>query len=265
MNRKTMPERVLAIDWSGDQRAGHRKIWLCEVANGEVIRLENGRGREAITDHLIAEADRDPSLVVGLDFAFSFPIRFLEKRAHREIGTVWQEAERLGENWLTHCPFPFWGKPGRKKPSLGDMLHRATELTVAHETGFHPMSVFQIGGAGAVGVGSVRGMPQLARLRAAGFSIWPFDSPRLPMVVEIWPRLFVGRLTKSSREARRGLLRERYPGLHEKPRRAAERSDDAFDALVSALEMDRERSAFPRLEPAADGPARLEGEIWLPR
>lgn len=42
--------------------------------------------------------------------------------------------------------------------------------------GIRPTSGFQIGGAGAVGTGAVRGMPMLARLRAAGFAIWPFDA-----------------------------------------------------------------------------------------
>ena len=53
-------QRILAIDWSGDLRAAHRKIWLCEVAGGEVRRLENGRSREEIAEHLVGQAQRDP-------------------------------------------------------------------------------------------------------------------------------------------------------------------------------------------------------------
>lgn len=258
------PNRILAIDWSGDKRVAHRLIWLCEVENGRVARLENGRSREEIAEHLIEEAERDPGFVVGLDFAFSFPAGFLEKRAHRSVETVWEEAARLGEKWLSHCPFPFWGKPGCKKPLLGDPLHRRTELDIAYRTGFRPLSVFQIGGAGAVGVGSIRGMPMLDQLRTAGFSIWPFHEPKLPLVVEIWPRLFMGRVKKSRAEERKRFVRERLPKASKKFRQAAEKSDDAFDALVAAAAMDRARTSFASLERARDRIARLEGEIWRP-
>lgn len=257
--------RVLAIDWSGAKAGAQRKIWLCEVVAGEVRRLENGRTREEIVEHLIAEAGRDPQLAVGLDFAFSFPAGFLRKRAHRRVETVWEEAAALGERWLAHCPSPpFWGKPGKKKPALGDALFRATDLAVARQTGHRPLSVFQIGGAGTVGVGSIRGMPLLARLRGAGFSIWPFDAARPPLVVEIWPRVFVGDVRKSRRDERRRFLEERCPGIPKSARADAVASDDAFDALVAGLAMDRHRDELARLERAAGGQARLEGAIWRP-
>jgi hypothetical protein len=256
--------RVVAIDWSGDLKHGHRKIWLCEVVGGDVARLENGRAREQIADHLIAEAERDPGFVVGLDFAFSFPAQFLRKRAHRHVASVWAEAERLGERWLRHCPFPFWGKPGKKKPALGQSLYRETELDVAWESRAQPMSVFQIGGAGAVGVGSIRGMPILKRLREAGFSIWPFDAPALPLVVEIWPRLFMGAVLKSRRDARRHYLARSLPTVGGAARDDAEASDDAFDALVSALAMNEHRAALARLAQTTSPRALLEGEIWRP-
>ncbi len=258
-------ERVLAIDWSGERSTAARKIWLCEVAGGEVVRLECGRSREEIAEHLVEEAARDPGFVVGLDFAFSFPAGFLRKRGHRRVETVWEEAELLGERWLEHCPSPFWGKAGTRMPRLGDALHRATELRLREETGLRPLSVFQIGGAGAVGVGSIRGMPVLRRLRAAGFSVWPFDEPGWPRVVEIWPRLFLGRrLRKSDAGDRRRLLAERYPAVAGAARADAERSDDAFDALVSALEMDRHRDELAQLGRAVDRLSRLEGVIWRP-
>jgi hypothetical protein len=259
-----MMDRVLAVDWSGAQDKAERKIWLCEVSGGEVRRLEQGRSREQLGAHLIDEAERDPGFVVGLDFAFSFPAHFLRKRAHHDVTTVWREAERLGERWLKHCPFPFWGKPGRKKPAMGEVLFRATELAVARETGYPPMSVFQIGGAGTVGVGSIRGMPMLRRLREAGFSIWPFDPPAWPRVVEIWPRLFVGSVSKSKKEARRRFLERRYLGLDPQVRTAAEGSDDAFDALVSGMEMYRDFEELVELAQTRDATTLLEGEIWRP-
>lgn len=258
------PSRVFAVDWSGDRSADRQKIWLCEVEGERVVRLENGRSREEIAGHLATEAKLDPSFVVGLDFAFSFPAQFLEKRAHHNVGSVWEEAARLGEQWLAHCPFPFWGKPGKKMPRLGEALYRHTEAEVAAATGRRPFSVLQIGGAGAVGVGSIRGMPLLAELRSNGFAIWPFDPPRLPMAVEIWPRLFMGSIVKSDRQARQVYLAEHLPAVSGAHRHAAEESDDAFDALVAALAMAAGRQEFGALVQATDPRTLLEGEIWRP-
>lgn len=255
---------MIAVDWSGAIRGAAQRIWTCEVAAGNVRRLENGRDRDGVGELLVAEAERDPELVVGLDFAFSFPAGFLIKRGRRRATAVWKEAARDGERWLAECPFPFWGKPGHRKPLVGDALYRATELAVERESGRRPKSVFQIAGPGAVGVGSVRGMPLLSSLRQAGFSIWPFDDPQLPLVVEIWPRLFVGDVVKRDADARKRCLAETLPGVRGKARAAAVASDDAFDALVSAMAMDRCRELFPRLERAVDRGVRLEGEIWRP-
>ena len=69
--------RILAVDWSGARTGEARAIWLAEVMGGRLIRLECGRSREEVVAHLLEEAERDPELVVGLDFAFSLPEWFL--------------------------------------------------------------------------------------------------------------------------------------------------------------------------------------------
>ena len=53
--------------------------------------------------------------------------------------------------------------------------------------GLPAKSIFQLVGNGQVGAGSVRGMPFLARLRAEGFAIWPFDAASARTVFEIYP------------------------------------------------------------------------------
>jgi hypothetical protein len=133
--------------------------------------------------------------------------------------------------------------------------------------------VFQIGGSGAVGTGSVRGMPQLLALRAAGFAVWPFDSPRLPRVplaIEIYPRAMYGReVVKSRGTDRRRVLRQRFADQPAKLLARAGASEDAFDAAVSALVMSRCEAALRALsfdpEWAPEGPAwALEGRAWTP-
>ena len=128
--------------------------------------------------------------------------------------------------------------------------------------GITPKSVFQIGGAGAVGTGSIRGMPYLRNLRQAGFGIWPFDPPARLTVIEIYPRVLTGPVKKSDRTER-----ERYLAgwnIPEYLRRRTIDSEDAFDAAVSALVMSRHADDLVSLQPATDPDIRLEGSIWVP-
>ena len=251
---------ILALDWSGAVRAARRKIWLAEADGSALLRLENGRDRTEVADHLIALASEHPDLIVGLDFAFSFPAWFLRQHGFSSAHDLWAASEERGEQWLKTCPSPFWGRPGRPRPANVPDLFRRTELEVPAMAGIRPKSVFQIGGAGAVGTGSIRGMAVLHRLSEAGFSVWPFDPPRLPVVVEIYPRLLTGPVNKSSQVDRVQYLGDRLHGdLLEK----AASTEDAFDAAVSALVMAAHREELLALQQAQDDVERLEGRIWV--
>ena len=177
--------RIMAVDWSGEAGGGRKTIWIAEVIDGRLARLENGRSRSELIDFLVESAAAEPNLIVGVDFAFAFPGWFAEQQGLREIRQLWALAEREGEQWLRTCNPRFWGKPGQTKPKL-PAHYRATELAVCRKHGGQAKSVFQIGGAGAVGTGSIRGMPHLGRLSSEGFSVWPFDPSSLPLVVEIY-------------------------------------------------------------------------------
>ncbi len=243
------PVRVVAVDWSGRRRGAAHFIWTAVAAQGRLAELSCGRDREQLADHLVELALADPRLVVGLDFAFSFPLWFLEREGLEDGTSV---PETLAERWLQECPSPFWGRPGRRRGP--EPQYRLTELGLAPR----PKPVFQIGGAGAVGTGSLRGFRLLRRLRAEGFAIWPFDPPRLPMAVEIFPRLLTGAVVKSQREARAAYLARRgWPS-------AAAATEDAFDAAVSALRMDHHRRQLATLGPELDSRLRREGRIWAP-
>ena len=101
---------VLAIDWSGAATGAARTIWLAETGAGALARLERGRDRRAIVDHVVETARRRSSLVVGLDFAFSFPAWFLRERGIERVEDAWSLARDEGERWLAACPEPFWGR-----------------------------------------------------------------------------------------------------------------------------------------------------------
>jgi hypothetical protein len=246
---------VAAADWSGAKRGEHRHLWLAEH-DGERRAVVSVRPltRVEAADRLLGLASANPSLVAGLDFSFSLPAWWLAQSGIGAAVDLWTDRSRL-EGWLRACEPPFWGRPGRRRPApaLGEEWRR-TELAAPG----HPASTFQIGGAGAVGTASLRGMPALARLQAAGFAIWPFDSWRQPAVVEVWPRLALGSLVKSSPAARAAWARSQGRRLHPAVATAVVASADALDAVAAALALAGRAGPRPTL---VDPVVVLEG--WI--
>lgn len=257
-------KRVIAVDWSGAQRGVRSKIWLAEVRGGRLMRLEPGRDRLEVVRHLIEDANADPDVVIGLDFAFSFPSWFAEREGAKSSKDVWKLVAEQGKEWLRDSPPPFWGRTGSKKP-VGLELLRTTDRRAPDLKGASPKSVFQINGPGVVGPGSIRGMPHLATLRAAGFSIWPFHEVTAPLVIEIYPRLLTGPVNKSDPSARKALLANGFPEIDDLLAREAASSDDAFDAAISAVVMARHMDEISALTASRDSTELLEGRIWWPR
>jgi Protein of unknown function (DUF429) len=245
--------RVVAIDWSGKAKGAEEFIWLAEVRDGRLAELRNGLGRAEVVAWLV---DEHPD-VVGLDFAFSFPAWWCAARGWTRVEEAWAAAGDEGEAWLADCDEPFWGRPGKTNLHTPERAMRRTDQGGAK-------SVFQIGGAGAVGTGSIRGMPHLLTLAEAGFAVWPFSAGR-PLVVEIYPRALTGPVHKSRWAERRELLTTRFAGAQ--PEVLLERaagSEDAFDAAVSALVMAGHAVELAALEPASDPVDSIEGRIWRP-
>jgi hypothetical protein len=268
MARLKIPEYFFAIDWSGRaDAAGQRRHIFVATWRATVVTLECGFTREEVCNLLLAAAAETPDLVVGLDFAFSFPAWWLREQHCDDGGALWQLAAREGERWLREGRAPFWGRPGQPRP-----LHhhapswrgfRSADRVVCG--GIQPKSPFQIGGAGAVGTGSIRGMPMLARLQQAGFHIWPFQAARLPLALEIYPRLFTGPVVKSSRSARIAYLQQpRYAQLPSDVLAKAVGSEDAFDALCSVLGMVDHAAHLNTLTQDCHPAAHQEGAIWYP-
>lgn len=258
--------RIIAIDWSGARLHPEKKIWLAEVAgDGTLLRLETGRDREQIAAHLIELVRVGEPMVVGLDFAFSFPAWFMKERGYASAPALWTAlaTDGLADGWLTACELPLWGRGRRGRPPVVEHF-RETERCVGRVRGIGCKSVFQVGGAGAVGTGSIRGMPVLHRLREAGFCIWPFTPPAEATAVEIYPRLLTGPVRKSDAGCRRAYLDLAYPELAPATRDVAASSEDAFDAAVSAIVMSRHGGELAALRHATDSRTLLEGEIWRP-
>jgi hypothetical protein len=264
MARLRSPKQFLAIDWSGRATsAGQRAhIFIASYRKG-VVTLECGYTREQVCALLLSAAAQTPDLVVGLDFAFSFPGWWLREQGCADASALWQLAAIEGERWLRECREPFWGRPGQPRPQHHQQPRwhgfRNTDRTLGAK------SPFQIGGAGAVGTGSIRGVPMLAQLHQAGFHIWPFQAAELPLALEIYPRIFTGAVIKSSRDARAAHLeQQRYTSLPSDVLAKATASEDAFDALCSLLGMVEHAAHLNTLMQDCHPTARLEGAIWNP-
>lgn len=280
------------------------------------IRLEAGRTRAEIGPWLIKLAHETPRMVVGFDFCFSYPDWFVRgELGLQSAPEFWQLVTAThGERWLTRRAVDdpdldprFWGKPHKRPPQFsGEHLHRMLRATdidckilshipeadrAARVKGITPKSVFQIGGSGSVGTGSLRGMPTLLALRAAGFRIWPFDPPQLdtsrldklgfataklqPLVVEMYTRLMTGAVHKANPLARAAYLARRrnpaspdfdprYLALSRPVLTRARASEDAFDALISCMVMAARRDSFATLPQPRDPAHRIEGWTWAP-
>ena len=114
-----------------------------------------------------------------------------------------------------------------------------------------------------MGTATLRGMPFLARLRAAGFAILPFDPPRPPLAVEVYPRYLTGSVEKSSAAARALYIAQHFDGIGWDDWRKAAGSEDAFDALVTAHCL-ADHAWTVLNAPPPDGDEQLEGRIWWP-
>lgn len=131
-------------------------------------------------------------MLVGFDFAFALggsglPATELWADVEKRCKS---DADLLGSRYV-EGDSRFWSKGQRPADWKGVM--RPTELAcVAAKLG-NPQTPFQLIGAKQVGKGALAGMRLLHRLQARA-AIWPFTATEgRPVLVEIYPRLFLRR------------------------------------------------------------------------
>ena len=289
------------IDVAGQRRHIWAGVWTRLDAGKISLKLEAGRTRDEVGDWLLELGRETPRMVIGIDCCFSYPAWFLEELGCADMFSFWRlVAAGHGERWLARVAdgevrdVRFWGKP-HKRPQqfcgaglrsmyrhtdydnkVAQALEGGDPERAAKMKGITPKSPFQIGGSGSVGTGSLRAIPMLEQLHKAGFRVWPmegasFDTeePR-PLLIEMYTRLMTGAVAKSNAAARKRYLAQRrtedpmFEPVSRAVLKKAEGSEDAFDALVSTLEMVRHADAFPRLQATTDPQLLLEGNTWRP-
>jgi hypothetical protein len=289
------------IDVAGQRRHIWAGVWTRRADGSVKVELEAGRTRDGVTEWLMEMARETPRMVVSIDCCFSFPGWFLKEHGCADMFAFWRKANAgLAEQWLAReCEEiahdeRFWGKP-HKRPEqfcgagyrrmfrfadydnkIAQALPGGDAERAAKMRGITPKSPFQIGGSGSVGTGSLRAMTMLERLREAGFRVWPLENSAIgakrprPLLVEMYTRLMTGAVAKSNGEARRRYLAARgktdavYAPVGRAAMKKAQGSEDAFDALVSVMEMARHAEEFGRLRATRDAELRREGLTWRP-
>jgi len=266
------PRRCVGVDWSGaaDPRVAARAIWCAVVDDGHLVALENGRGRAEMTFHLIELTADEPETAIGLDFCFSAPAWFLDTHRMRSAGELWRWAARQSDTdpgFVRSLGLPFWGPRVRPRPDLGGDPLRTTEHAIIGP-GVRPSSFFRISGPGSVGAQSLLGMPELLVLCDAGISAWPFDPPRFPVVLEVFPRALARLLapaeTSLTGDAMRRAVVAREAEAFGGFAAIASDNQDAFDAAIIAIALARARDLeahLARLRPAEE---LREGAIFVP-
>jgi hypothetical protein len=234
-----IPSTFVAVEWSGAKTsAGQRKGICVAVAGPSGVTASAGRTRGETVE--LIEQLAEP-VAVGFDFSFGAPAWFAREHVAEAIDDVWALAARDGDDWLGPPPMPPFWQHRCDVPAAQQFRQCEAMLK---RSGIHPASLFALVGAKQVGAGSVRGMPYLARLRASGFAIWPFDSAAHRTVVEIYP-------TALRPMAGEETTRE-FANDHER------------DAVLSAAVMWEHRASFATLTAATDPVTLLEGDVWMP-
>jgi len=219
---------VIAVDWSGARRP--RGIWLAAVRDGALVESRPCPTRE---NAIAFVAAADPPVIAGFDFSFSVPAWFAAELGCTTVDDVWDCAAKHGDTWLAPAP-PFWRDRNIVAP---DRRFRRCERRFPSAK-----SIFQLVGNGQVGAGSVRGMPLLRDLRAAGFAIWPFDAPAARTAFEVYPRA----------------LRPLAPAC------GPFATNDERDAVCAALVMWAGRASVAALSAASNPITCIEGDVWMP-
>jgi hypothetical protein len=286
-------DRYFGVDWSGAERPSAQNVYVAEARQGPdgvgVVSVTRARDRTAVAEFLAGRPfapapgwdgwpgperlDLERRALVGLDFAFGFPVRFslpkLGRRWRWEDLARWAEAlDRRGMSVR---------KSIRNELALaqqfrlrgGDPAPPHKRETDKHVDGVRPESVFHLIGPSQVGTASITGIAMLERLRRGGrAAVWPIDPPvrvdrARVVLVEVFPRLWLGREVRKSELPDRLHRIERWKAEGARFERQAEfaaaSSGDALDATAAAIGLAR----GVELPPPEELPEAGAREGWI--
>jgi hypothetical protein len=280
-------DAFIAIDWSGAAR-GYDGIAVAICRGGrsapKLIPPPRVRWtRLEIAEWLKRRLESGQRLLIGFDFAFSFPYEncgYLGGQAQGIDDTfaLWRliEAKSGGDSDFGCAHFIgdptfaqlFWTAGPRPKEWVE--RKRRTEHACAESTKTRPDTLYKLLHSKQVGKASITGMRVLHHLRSCRadcVAIWPFETPHASVIVEIYPTMFRKRATGSVAKLRSPAdLNVALAALDSNPIpnvRGIRLSDHETDALISAAGL-RSIARNPELwtSPELTSP-RVRREGWI--
>ena len=207
--------RYIGIDYSGAQTPTSSlkglRVYAAapEVPPDEVQPPASARKywtRRGIFEWLVGELAEDQPTLVGIDHAFSFPLRYFQQHA---LPLEWAAfLEDFHRHWPAdednvYLDFIREGQIGDGRARWGDPhWRRLTELRARAKSAFH----FDV--QGSVAKSTHAGVPWLLHLRRrfdSRLHFWPFDGWHIPpgqsAVVEVYPALWSPSFPQDGRDA----------------------------------------------------------------
>ncbi len=225
---------ILAFaDYSGSASLSMQKrhIFLATAKKShDAIKITGGYTRGSlrkIIERILHGADRKNRRVLfGFDHNYSFPDGFIQclcksdhiswRRFIRRIYLNQKPFSDLGQdprNWATRTnhwftekynisPGPFWGPhfvPLRKPAQIFELLPFSEKRMIEQKLP-RMKSIFQLGGAGSVGLQSLYGLSHLANIvsfcesNRIALHCWPYDGIHIPdeahVMIEVYPGFY---------------------------------------------------------------------------
>lgn len=196
--------RTIGIDYSGAETADASLKGLCvyqSLGDGDVQEVHPPPGpkkywtRRGLADWLTRELDGAKPTIVGIDHAFSFPMRYFERH---QLEPDWQAfLDDFCAHWPTDQPHTYvdfvrHGSVGNGDARLGERHWRR----LTEEATGSAKSVFHFDVQGSVAKSTHSGIPWLRNIRASRPEVhfWPFDGwipgSGSSVIAEVYPRLW---------------------------------------------------------------------------
>ena len=163
--------------------------------------------RKEIAGWLVARLEEDVPTLVGIDHAFSFPLRYFE--AHGLAPDWPQFLDDFQRHWptdedYTYVDFVREGMCGNGAARIGDPRWRR----LTDERAGRTKSLFHFQAPGSVAKATHAGIPWLRSIRrrlGSRVHVWPFDGWQIPVgrsaLAEVYPPLCRGGFARDDRTA----------------------------------------------------------------
>ena len=202
-------DTFVGIDWSGDKNKFQKGISVAICNKGEsapkIIKPSKDKywSRSSLLS-LIKEIKKENNILIGIDFAFSYPFNdglsyfpglsktlSSPKNLWRLINDINKNFDNFygGGVWKKKPFADYYNSPSFKGKKY-QSRRRQTEIDAKNKI-HSPSPTFNCVGPGSVGTGSLAGMRFLHHLKDQ-VSIWPFDTINIKniILVEIFPTYY---------------------------------------------------------------------------